>query len=886
MLKKFFIGFGIFLLLLIMAVIAVPFLFKDKINAKVKEEINNQLNATVDYGDFSLSLIRSFPNFSFSLDNFSVVGKDEFKGDTLAFVKNFNFTIDLMSVINGAQYKILALNIVEPNVNAKVNYEGKANWDIMKPKKETAASTSSTNFSAEIKKTKIQKGEIIYDDKKGGTFAQIHDLNFEGGGDVTQDLYDLVTKTSVAELTVKSGGVAYLSKAKLDAVLNLSIDKPNSKYTFKENTISLNELALQFDGFVQPKKDETNLDVNFKAKQTEFKNILSLIPAVYAKDFAQIKTSGSLALDGSVKGTYAGENYPAFNLNLKVNNGMFQYPSLPVAVKNIFIASVISKPQGVLDLTNVDVSKLRLEAGRDPVEGKIKIKTPVSDPDVEADITGKVDLANVPKFYPLEDVRTISGLLAMNLSFKGKKSDVDAKKYENIRAAGNAKISNLVYDSKSTPMPVRVSDMQMTFNPQNVTLNNLNAVLGKSDFHATGTLDNFMAYSFGKGDLLGSLKIISGVFDANEWLKKDENSTAKTNDTSKTEYFKVPAHIDFTADASVGKIYYEKIVLENVKGEVTVRDEALDLKNLFANVMGGNATISAKYDTKHKDYPDVSFTYDINNFDIQKTYNTVELSSKIAPVIKHIQGNFSSDLKGSGKLNRDMSVDYNSLLGDGRVEIPSAKIVDLPILQKVTEVAKIPALQNLQMNDAWTILKFKNGRVYSDPKDFKFGNGYNMNVGGSNGFDQSLDYDMRLDVPTSQLGPAQSLAQNMLAKVPGVNASLPDVVGFLFKVTGTATKPNVQLKKVLAGGNSAKDIVTNAAEDLKKNAEEEAKKQADALKQKAEEELQKQKQALEQQAKEAAEKAKRDAEQKAKEAADKAKKEAEKKLKDALKWPK
>ncbi len=239
-------------------------------------------------------------------------------------------------------------------------------------------------------------------------------------------------------------------------------------------------------------------------------------------------------------------------------------------------------------------------------------------------------------------------------------------------------------------------------------------------------------------------------------------------------------------------------------------------------------------------------------------------------------------MKGAGKLNPDMSVDYQSLTGEGKVEIPEVRVVGLPVLTKIAEVSKIPALQNLQIKDGWTVLKFKDGKVNVDPTDLKFGNGYNINFKGANGFDQSIDYDVRLDVPSKELGPATSLAQNMLAKVPGFNGAMPDMVGFLFKVTGQASKPTVKLNKVLAGGSSVKDLVTDTVDDLKKKAEEEAKKKADELKQKAQEELEKQKQA----AKDAAEKAKKQAEEEARKKADELKKKAEEELKNKFKWPK
>jgi hypothetical protein len=872
--KKIVISFAVVLLLLVGAVVAVPFLFKDKINAAVKAAINENVNAKVDYGDFSLSLIRSFPNFSFSLNDLSVTGVNDFKGDTLTHINNISFTVDLMSVIEGKQYKLISLVVDEPNVFAKVNYKGKANWDIMKPSPETKK--EETKFSAQLKKILIKKGLITYNDLKGGIAAKIVNLNFEGSGDVTQDLYILETLTGVDALTVKSGGVAYLNDAKLNAKLDVEVDSKNSKYTFKENEISLNALALGFDGFVQTISETVNLDVKFKTKQAEFKSILSMIPAVYKKDFDKVKTSGKLVLDGSIKGKYLGEDYPAFNLNLKVDNAMFQYPALPTAVRNIQIATKVDKPQGKLDLTVIDVQKLHADLGSDPIDARIKVRTPISDPNVDATVKGSLNLANIPKLYPLEGVKTITGLLALNIDFKGRQSDIDNKRYETIKASGNATVTNLVYDGVETPMPVKVSNLQLAFNPRNVTLSNLSAVLGRSDIQASGTLDNFLAYAFGKGDLVGVINLKSNVFDANQFIGKDEKPQTKKDTV--TEFFRVPKAIDFTANSQFGKIFYEKLVLSNVSGVVKVKDEALNLNNLFANLLGGSANISARYNTKQQNYPDVTFSYDIKNFDFQETFKFVELADKMAPIMKHIQGNFSSDLKGSGKLNPDMSIDLASLKGDGKVEIPTAKIVNMPILQKIGEVTKISALSNPELKNAWTVLKFKDGRVAVEPTNIKLGN-YNVALQGTNGFDQSIDYDIRFDVPQSELGAASSLAQNMIAKVPGVPFKMPDVVSFSLKATGTASKPQIKLAKV--GTGEGKSV----GETVKEQVVEQVKEQVDVLKQNAQDELNKQKAAAEQRAREEAEKAKQEAERKAKEALDKAKKDAEQKVKDVFKKP-
>ena len=69
MIKKILKYLGFTLLFLIALIILLPIIFKGKIVEMVKEEANNNLNAQIDFGEFDLGLISTFPNFEFSIDN-------------------------------------------------------------------------------------------------------------------------------------------------------------------------------------------------------------------------------------------------------------------------------------------------------------------------------------------------------------------------------------------------------------------------------------------------------------------------------------------------------------------------------------------------------------------------------------------------------------------------------------------------------------------------------------------------------------------------------------------------------------------------------------------------------------------------------------------------
>ncbi|MFD2528563.1 hypothetical protein [Polaribacter marinaquae] len=81
--KKILKWAAITILVLLIALISVPFLFKDKIVKMVSNTINNNVNATVTFKETDLSLLRNFPLASLKVNDINVTNKAPFLGDTL-----------------------------------------------------------------------------------------------------------------------------------------------------------------------------------------------------------------------------------------------------------------------------------------------------------------------------------------------------------------------------------------------------------------------------------------------------------------------------------------------------------------------------------------------------------------------------------------------------------------------------------------------------------------------------------------------------------------------------------------------------------------------------------------------------------------------------------
>jgi len=646
------------------------------------------------------------------------------------------------------------------------------------------------------------------------------------------------------------------------------------KFTFKENEISLNELVLGLDGFVAMPKEDIAMDLKFEAKKNEFRNFLSLVPGIYTGSFKDLKSSGTLSLKGFVKGIYNDKKMPGFGLNVKIQSGKFQYPSLPVAVNNVSLVLDIKNPDGVPDHTAIDLNKLHVDLGTEPFDAHLKVRTPVSNANLNGAVIGKVNFANISKIVPLEAGTSITGLMLANLSFDGRMSAIEQKRYQDFKAAGSLSLNDFNYSSKDYKQGFELKQLALTFNPQNVTLNNLVARMGSSDFNATGSLDNLLAYMFKKETLKGSMNLRSAQINLADF--QSNNAAVTTTDTTPMSLIEIPTNLDFTVTTTIGKIIYDNVILENLAGSVVIRDQVLDMNNLSFNTLGGSMKLSGTYATKVRKEADMKFEMDIKGFDIQQTVKTFNFVKKMASIAEKTSGRFNTTMNFNGKLDEHLQPKIQTLNGDGKLSTMNIVISQFPPLVKVADVLKMDQFKQLAISNTNISFKFKDGRVNVDPFDVNLA-GVNTNIKGSSGFDQTIDYTLGMNIPTSKL-PAQatSVLNGLISKANanGATVKLGETIKVNALIGGTVNNPTVK--------TDLKDAGKAAANELKEKVKEEFDKQKKDLEDKAKVEADRIKKETEDHVKSEVDKAKKEAETKVKAEIEKAKKDATQKAKDAL----
>jgi hypothetical protein len=264
MLKKIIKIVLIGLLVLIVAAFAMPYLFKGQIVTLVKKEINKKINAKVDFKDVDISFFRHFPKVAVGLDDLQVICTGVFAVDTLVSAKRIDAALNIMSVINGKDITIYSVSVESPSIHAIINKDSLVNWDIMKPDTAASAATGEKPFKMALQQYGLQNAYISYKDETAGIGTEIFNLNHDGSGDFTSELFTLKTSTSADAVTVTYGGVAFLSDAKVVADADIQVDNKNNTYRFTTDKVTVNALKISGEGSI------TNLAEKFIVINTSY----------------------------------------------------------------------------------------------------------------------------------------------------------------------------------------------------------------------------------------------------------------------------------------------------------------------------------------------------------------------------------------------------------------------------------------------------------------------------------------------------------------------------------------------------------------------------------------------------------------------------------------
>ena len=742
----------------VVLLMVLPFAFRGKIESVIKSEGNKLLNAQFDFESLDISLIRRFPLASVSLNDFWLKGVGVFENDTLVRAGELTAAVNLMSLVSG-DYEVSKIIVDDTYVKAIVLEDGQVNWDVMKPsdeQPEVEEESGDMSFKVSLKKLSISDFNVIYDDRQGGMYAAVEDFDATCSGDFGSDATTVKLGAQTPSVTFRMGGVPFLNGAAIKADMDVAADFANQKYTLNENELQLNAIRAAIDGWVAMTDNGMDMDLKLNTNEVGFKEILSLIPAIYAKDFEGIKTDGVATLTAYAKGKYEGENVPAFDVALNVKNAMFRYPSLPAGVDNINIAAAVKNAGGSLDATTVTVNPFNFTLAGNPFSMTADVKTPISDPDFQASAKGKLDLGKIKDVYPLEDMN-LNGVVNADMSLAGRLSYIEKEQFDKVEAQGSINLSDMKLQMESMP-DVDIERSIFSFSPRYVELSQTTINIGDNDLTLDSRFENYLGFLMKGTTLKGTLNVSSNHINLNDFMSGEEAEQAAEEPTEEaaqeqeatttTGGIRVPDNIDFRAQVNMKQVLLDKMNFSNIKGLLVIKDSKVDMQNLSLNTMGGSVVANGSYATPAGGQARLDAGFALNNIAFADAYRDLDMVQQLAPIFAGLTGDFSGSVKVNTLLDDELNPVLKSLNASGNLATKDLSLGSVGVINMVADIVKKPSLKDTRVKDLAIDFTIKDGRVNTKPFALKMGD-YVMNLSGSTGLDQTIDYRGKITLPAS-----------------------------------------------------------------------------------------------------------------------------------------
>lgn len=402
--------------------------------------------------------------------------------------------------------------------------------------------------------------------------------------------------------------------------------------------------------------------------------------------------------------------------------------------------------------------------------------------------------------------------------------------------------------------------LQGHFTPNKMNISNFALKLGPSDLSGDGTVVNAWNYLFDNQTVGGTINLRSAYFDLNPFMEEPTTTATAAGGAAApppaAEVIPVPENMDMLLNAKFNKVQYTNITLQNLDGQIVVKDRAATLKDCVADVLGGKVAVSGQYNTQNLSKPLFNVDLAMQDMGFREAYQGFVTAKALAPIMQFMDGKFNTTLSMNGILGKDMTPDFSTLSAAGFLETISAILSDFNVTKQIGDRLNVDFLKKMDLGKTKNWIEIKNGFVEVKPFDVKVRD-LQFKIAGKHGLTSDMDYQILTKVPRKTLeksgvGSAANAGMNWVSKEAakaGVSVAQGEFVNLRFDVGGTMLSPKLGVKVLGTDGqstiesevkntvdatvNKAKDSLENVAnrelEKAKEKANAAANKVADSL---------------------------------------------------------
>lgn len=327
------------------------------------------------------------------------------------------------------------------------------------------------------------------------------------------------------------------------------------------------------------------------------------------------------------------------------------------------------------------------------------------------------------------------------------------------------------------PLRNRLENVNVAFTTDSVVFRGIKYKVGRSDFSISGRIDNIrqaLTSRSGRTPLDIKFFLSSDTIDVNQLAEaaftgaafaekvaggnitianiEDEDSLQAAldnlQDTTTTSAIIIPKNLTATFNMRAKNVIYADMLMNTFRGNVLLRNGALNMRNLSADTDMGSLGMSALYSAPNKRDINFGFGLQIKDLQLNKLLNMLPAIDSIMPMMKNFEGIINADIAATTDVDSLMNIEMSTLNAALKLHGDSLVLLDADTFKMLSKWLMFKNKKRNMIDNVEVEILVENSMLELFPFMFDIDR-YRLGVMGHN--DMAFNFDYHVSVLKSPL---------------------------------------------------------------------------------------------------------------------------------------
>jgi hypothetical protein len=760
-----------------------------------------------------LSFWNSWPEVSVELHGISALtteanmARHHFRRRNLLEANMLSFKLDLLSFFTN-HYEVKRIVLEDPVVYAEANRQEHWNWEVMlapalKPDT-TQPDTANLHFA--LRRFVLQNADIRVVQPTQHLVMDAKQLDLELAGDFAADEFRLEAQLACRMDTLAHNRNRLVSHRNLRFEGALDVKSGQGKYRLEGAKLWVEEIFLALHGQVlAPGRGQgLHLDLAFASGKSDYRRVLSLLPAYLTTDLRSLEVGGHFQVEGTLVGPINRTQSPTLQVDYRVWEGSLASAAPPASITGLAFHGQLEWNANKPELARITLDSIRGHLGEDAFTGAFSYRN-FADPSIQLVVNGEFDLALLSRLWPEAFAQyMLEGRVLANFQTQGRLADFRGVGLQRTQSQGTLSVQRLNLAIAGLPRPLRNLTGQLQFTPSALQAQNVTGLWGAAPLQFSGQINGLVPFLFEDNARLGlNIQLSIDSVNTNEFAIPNPTTPASNHMPAATPTESL-SRLDFAATVAVKHLQVAQLEASNVRASITYAQRTLNITSLILKALGGTAQFSGMLGPNQW-----QGNVGIEGMDIHRFFQAFPEFGDLLLVGQNAYGFLTTRFTFPGRPLPDMTLDAATLTMAGDASVAEGKIRDFKVLEEMSSFIKLRQFRNIDFVACSTGFSIQNQKVTIAGMYLK-ANGYQLWADGTHGFDQTLDYQLKIEMPRREWQESQNAEVRQWVET--VESGTREGMKLFIRITGTVDNPRFQLDRQELRNEIRRDFQREARE--------------------------------------------------------------------------